>query len=174
VEGLKILGELLGYDSGRPRHSSATDCLWRGIFGNCKEVVTFEAKIEDDPPGKITASDIGQVYNQIARAKAEYGTLGYTIRGSIVTHLSEFMNDAESSAGEIRIIPKDSIMELWELIRQLLAEYRTSWSLDDINSRRQAAEVIRPKLPPGGWLTRSLNFDQHFITTEGLLNEWRR
>jgi len=172
-QGLEKLGKLLGYDSNRPRHGSATDCRWRGIFGNCKEVVTFEAKIEDVPSGKITASDIGQVHKQIARAKTEYETLGYTIRGSIVTHLSEIMPDAESSAGEIRIITKDSIMECWNVIKQLLIKYRNLWSLDDINLRRQAAEAIRPKLPLSAWLTRALNFDCRFITTEMLLKEWR-
>jgi len=119
-QGLEKLGKLLGYDSTRPRHGSATDCRWRGIFGNCKEVVTLEAKIEDSPSRKITASDIGQTHNQIARAKAEFETLGYTIRGSIVTHLTELLPDAESSAGEIRIIPKSAFIELWNFIRQSL------------------------------------------------------
>jgi hypothetical protein len=173
-QGLEKLGKLLGYDSNRPRHGSATDCRWRGIFGNYKEVVTFEVKIEDVPSGKITASDIGQAHNQIARAKTEYETLGYTIRGSIVTHLSELLPDAESSAGEIRIIPKNSITELWDIAKQLLIEYRSSWSLDEINLRRQATEKIRPKLPPSGWLINVLNSDSRFITTEILLNGWKR
>ncbi|MBA7710364.1 hypothetical protein ES703_119306 [subsurface metagenome] len=169
-QGLEKLGKLLGYDSNRPRHGSAADCRWRGIFGNHKEVVTFEVKIEDIPSGKITSSDIGQAHNQIAHAKAEYETLGYTIRGSIVTHLSELTPDAESSAGEIRIIPKDSIIGLWNFIKQLLIEYRTSWSLDGINKRRQAAEAIRPKLPPSGWLINVLNSNCRFITTQMLFN----
>jgi len=173
-QGLEKLGKLLGYDSTRPRHGSATDCCWRGIFGNCKEVITLEAKIEDVPSGRITASDIGQTHNQIARAKAEFGTLGYTIRGSIVTHLSELLPDAESSAGEIRIIPKSAFIELWNFIRQLLIKYRASWSLDDINLRRQAAGAIRPEIPSSGWLIRVLNIDQRFITSEKLLREWRR
>jgi len=113
-QGLEKLGKLLGYDSNKPRHGSATDCRWRGIFGNDKEVITFELKIEDVPSGRITASDIGQVHNQITRAKAEYEDLGYTIRGSIITHLSKLMPDAESSAGAVRIIPKDSVMESYQ------------------------------------------------------------
>jgi len=173
-QGLEKLGKLLGYDSTRPRHGSATDCRWRGIFGNCKEVVTLEVKIEDAPSGKIAASDIGQAHNQIARAKAEFETLGYTIRGSIVTHLTELLPDAESSAGEIRIIPKSAFIELWNLIRQLLVKYRASWSLDYINLRRQAAGAIRPEIPSSGWLIRVLNIDQHFITLEKLLEEWRK
>ena len=168
--GLEELGKLLGYDSTRPRHNSATDCLWRGIFGNCKEVITFEVKIEDLPSGKIIASDIGQAHNQINRAKAEYETLGYTIRGSIVTHLAELMPDAESSAGVIRIIPKHSIMGLWNFIKIILIEYRSLWSHDDINLRLKAAETIRPKLPSSGWLIKALDVDHRFITT----NEWWR
>jgi hypothetical protein len=173
-QGLEKLGKLLGYDATRPRHGSATDCRWRGIFGNCKEVVTLEVKIEDAPSGKIAASYIGQAHNQIARAKAEFETLGYTIRGFIVTHVNELMPDAESSAGEIRIIPKSAFIELWNFIRQLLIKYRDSWSLDNINLRRQAAGAIRPEIPSSGWLIRALNIDQRFITAEKLLEEWRR
>ncbi len=170
--GLKRLGKVLGYDSTSPRHSSATDCRWRGIFGNRKEVITLEAKIENVPSGKITASDIGQVHNQIARAKSEYESMGYIVRGAIVSHLSEVMPDAESSAGVIRIIPKDTILELWGRVRQLLSEYRNLWSIDDVNLRRQAVEAIRPKIASDGWLTRALDIDERFISSEQLLNEW--
>ena len=33
-EGLERLGGVLGYDPQRPRHSGATDCRWRGVFGS--------------------------------------------------------------------------------------------------------------------------------------------
>ena len=173
-QGLTKLGKLLGYDSNKPRYEAATDCLWRGIFGNNRELFTFEVKIEDSPSGKIIASDIGQVHNQITRAKTEYERFGHTIRGSVVTHLTGLMPDAESSAGEIRIIPKDSVCELWNHIKRLVIEYRNLWSLDDIKLRRKAAEAIRPKLPSSGWLIRVLNHDQRFTTTEILLKEWKR
>ena len=45
-EGLEKLGILLGYQPSRPKHKAATDNLWRGTFGNVKEVATFEAKVE--------------------------------------------------------------------------------------------------------------------------------
>ena len=171
-QGLERLGKLLGYDAIRPKHRAATDCRWRGIFGNCKELITFEAKIQDDPSESIIASDIGQVHNQIARAKQEFLSLGYTIRGSIVTHLSKIKSDAESSAGSIRIISKNAIIELWEIIKQLLVGYRESWSIDDIKIRMQAAEAIRHKLPPNGWLIKVLDSDQRIISSEMLLNAW--
>jgi len=170
--GLKKLGKVLGYDSTSPRHSSATDCRWRGIFGNHREIITLEAKIEDVPSGKITASDIGQVHNQIARAKSEYESMGYIVRGAVVSHLSELMPDAESSAGVIRIISKDTVLEIWNRAKELLSQYRNSWSLDDINIRRQAVEAIRPKIPSNGWLTKALDIDERFISSEQLLNEW--
>ncbi|MBF8264207.1 MAG: Rad3-related DNA helicase [Dehalococcoidia bacterium] len=173
VCGLKIFGELLGYDSSSPKNNSATDCQWRGIFGNLKEVFTYEAKIEDNPSAKVTASDIGQAHNQIARAKKEYENLGYVIRGSIVTHLGELMPDAESSAGEIRVIQKQAVQELWKCVKQLLSEYRASWSLDDINTRRRAFIPIRPKLPPSGWLLRALDSDLRILTTKVVLKEWK-
>lgn len=170
--GLKKLGKVLGYDSTSPRHSSATDCRWRGIFGNHREVITLEAKIEDVPSGKITASDIGQVHNQITRAKSEYESMGYIVRGAVVSHLSELMPDAESSAGVIRIISKDTVLELWNRAKELLSQYRNLWSLDDINIRRKAVEAIRPKIPSNGWLIKALDIDERFISSEQLLNEW--
>lgn len=42
--GLQRLGEMLGYSAALPRYGASTDCRWRGIFGNTREVVTFEAK----------------------------------------------------------------------------------------------------------------------------------
>jgi hypothetical protein len=171
--GLEKLGKLLGYDSSRPKHSSATDCRWRGIFGNRKELFTFEAKIENVPSGKISASDIGQVHNQITRAQKEYEYFGYVIRASIVTHLSEFEPDAEASAGAIRIIPKSCITELWKVVKQLIVQYRNSWSPDDIGLRRQAVAEIRAKLPSNGWLIKVLDSDQRIITSATLLNAWR-
>ena len=172
--GINRLGTLLGYNSRRPRHNVATDCHWRATFGNRKEVITFEAKIQDVPSGKITATDMGQVHNQIERTKKEYEPLGYTVRGTIVSHLSELLPDAESSAGEVRVIPKDCVLELWTLVRGLLTDYRSSWSLDRIDQRRQAAEAMRPKLPQSGWLLRALETDNRFLTTEILVEEWKK
>ena len=112
------------------------------------------------------------MHNQIARARSEYEGMGYIVRGAIVSHLSEIMPDAESSAGVIRIIPKDTILELWGRVKLLLSEYRNLWSLDDINLRRQAVEAIRPKIASNGWLTMSLDVDTRFISSKQLLNEW--
>ena len=141
-EGLEKLGKLIGYDSYRPKHEAATDCLWRGVFGNQKLVLTIEAKIEDTDSGRIVPSDIGQVHNQMMRAKAEYEHFGYTVRGIIITHLSEILPEADSSAGDIRILNKESIFSLWQSIKAILIEYRSRWSLNDITIRKQAAEVI--------------------------------
>jgi hypothetical protein len=53
-----------------------------------------------------------------------------------------------------------------------LSEYRSQWSLDDINVRRQAAEALRPKLPKDGWLNDVLAQDKRFITSDVLLKNW--
>jgi len=172
-QGLWALGELLGYDSSRPQGRGVPDCVWRGTFGNRKEVFTFEVKIEDTLSGRITSSDVGQVHNHITQAKSKYESLGYTIRGSIVSHLSELMPDAETSAGEIRIIPKSVAMGLWQIVKQLLIQYRSGWSLDDMNLRRSSAEVIRPRIASCGWLIDALNFDNRVITADELMRSWR-
>lgn len=171
-EGLEQLGNTLGYHASRPKHGAATDCRWRGVFGNAKEVITFEAKIEQAPSQQIVASDIGQAHNQFTRAETEYGPQSYTVRGTIVTHLATMASDAEASAGSIKALPRTAIFELWTRVRTLLSLYRDDWSLDDIPARSSAAATIRARLPTTGWLIRALDADERFITTEHLLAEW--
>ncbi|HML34998.1 helicase C-terminal domain-containing protein [Sporomusa sphaeroides] len=172
-EGLEELGRLLGYRASRPRHGAATDCRWRGIFGNVKEVITFEAKIEHNIQGDITPAMVGQAHNQLQRAIGEFGNQGYVVRGTIVTHLASIDAAADSSAGNVRIIPKEAILALWEKIIALLIRYRQSWSLDNINQRRIAAGEIRPSLPPDRWLATALDENVRWIDAELLLQQWR-
>lgn len=171
-EGLEQLGQTLGYHASRPRHGAATDCRWRGVFGNTREVITFEAKIEHNVSQQIVASYVGQAHNQLARAQSEYEAYGYTVRGTIVTHLTTIAPDAEASAGSIKVLQKAAIFDLWNRVRSLLSLYRDGWSLDDIPARSAAAQAIQARLPPTGWLIRALDTDERFITTEHLLAEW--
>ena len=172
LEGLEQLGNLLGYSAKRPRHSAATDCVWRGEFGSVRECVTFEAKIEDDTSNSITASDLGQAHNQRSRADAEFGQRGYSVRATIVTHLTEVSDDARSAVGDIRIVPKDVLLELADCVVSLLGEYRSKWSLDDVRVRTVAAHQIRGRLPKTGWLLRCLDSAEPWVSSETLLGEW--
>jgi len=172
-QGLEKIGRLLGYDATRPRHGSATDNRWRGVFGGYREVVTIEAKIEHESSGLITAGHVGQAHNQVERARAEFSPLGYQVAGVIITHLTELAGDAESSAGPLRCISKANIFALWEQVRQLLVQYRVQWSLDEISQMQIAADAIRPLLPNSGWLSRSLAEDRRWVMSERLLQEWQ-
>jgi hypothetical protein len=171
-DGLEQLGKLLAYAASRPRYGGATDCRWRGVFGNAREAFTFEAKIEQSPSGKIIATEVGQAHNQRARAEAELGPSGYTVRGTIVTHLSEVRDDALSGLGQIKVIGKDAVNALWERVRVHLSNYRTSWSLDDPSIRVRAADALRPRLPRTGWLVRALDTGSPFVSPASLIGEW--
>jgi hypothetical protein len=131
-EGLEELGSILGYHANRPRYRAATDCCWRGTFGNSREVVTFEIKIEHLPSNQIEVHDVGQAHIQLTRALNEFNQQGYIVRGTILTHLTEIDPSAEVSAGGIKILGKEAILGLWNLVRGLLSLYRERWSLDDI------------------------------------------
>lgn len=171
-EGLSELGKTLGYSATRPNYTASTDCRWRGIFGNMREVVTFEAKIEHRDGSFVTSTHVGQGHNQLNRALAEYGSKGYTIRGTLVTHLTEIDKSAESSLGQLRVIQKPAIRKLWDRIVLRLSDYRDDWSLADAEARLNAAEQITTKLPPGGWLTKALAHDGVWVTETDLLKEW--
>lgn len=170
--GLEQLGQILGYTASRPRYGSAPDCRWRGIFGNLRELITIEAKIEDTESQMIVAEDVGQAHNQLARAESEFAALGYTIRSAIVTHLPSLSPEAEASAGPIKIVSKEALRGLWERVRILLSLYRDNWSLNDIRARSAAASSIMPRVPHTGWLIRALDADRRNITSEILLVGW--
>jgi hypothetical protein len=171
--GLSALGDLIAYKATRTEYQASTDCCWRGIFGNSREVITFEAKIEHDPSQHITASDMGQAHIQLARAVSEFRTQGYTIRGTIVTHLTSLVPGVASSAGEIKIVEKQAILELWKRVHTLLSLYREQWSLEDIFAREVSAQRIQARIPESGWLVRALDTDEVVITAERLCTEWQ-
>jgi hypothetical protein len=173
-EGLEHLGGLLAYTATRPKYGAATDCRWRGEFGAAREIFTFEVKSEHTPSGKITATDLGQAHNQLARSEEEFSSHGYTVRGTIVTHLPEIHGDAISSVGALKVLPKDAVLELWRVVSAILSRYRSAWSLDNVAVRAQAAAAIRPRLPRTSWLTRTLDTGTPYVEAAVLRAEWHR
>lgn len=173
-EGTEELGRALGYAAMRPRYQAATDCRWRGVFGNTREVITFEAKIEHVPDNTLHARDVGQAQNQYQRAFGQFDRIGYVVRGTIVTHLTEIAPEARASLGTIRIIPKAAVTRLFEMTMEILSDYRNGWSLEDLEARAVSAERVRPRFPAAGWLSRALAADDLIITDEALLREWQQ
>ncbi len=171
-EGLERLGIVLGYQASRPKHKAATDNLWRGTFGNVKEVVTFEAKVEHSDGKEVTPAFVGQAHNQMNRAIAEYQQLGYTVCGTITTHLEAIDPSAKSSLGSLRIVTKTAVQSLWDRVRLLFSLYRDGWSLDDVNARLVVAAALRPKCPAAGWLVTTLQQDTVIIGAVELLARW--
>ena len=170
--GLAQLGDLLGYASARPRYGAATDCRWRGVFGNWREAITWEAKIEHGSDAVVDAHAIGQANNQRNRAETELGPSGYGVRGTIVTHLQQVEPSAAASAGTIKVVRKDAVLELWARTGALLGAYADDWSADIPEARLMAADGIAPRLPPTGWLDRALTDEGLFVETGTLLAEW--
>ena len=172
-ETLEKLGGLLGYAASRPRYQAAPDCRWRGVFGNRRELVTFEAKVEQVARVSVVPADVGQAHNQLARAEGEYGAQGYVIRGVIVTHLDAIDDAAEAAAGAIRIVARSTVLDLWNRVRLLFGLYRDHWSLDDVRMRTGAIARIQDRIPRTGWLQRALDHQERFVGSEQLLLEWR-
>ena len=173
LEGLERIGRLLGYAASRPENPGAPDGVWRGYFGSLGEVVTYEAKIEDSPSNEIILSDLGQAHNQKTKADSYYGSRGFVVKGAIVTHLTELGAGVEDSLGDLRVISKQAIYDLWVKIRTALIIYRDMWLPDNWAVNSQAAQSIRSRIPEAGWLTRALGHGPAFVTSEELLREWR-
>ena len=111
--GLKGIGTLLGYDADCPKDQGAPDCIWKGTFGNSREIVTYEAKIEHSPSNRISLSDSGQANNQKNKALSDYQPFGFSVSGAIVTHMTELGENVEESLGEIRIVSRQAMCDLW-------------------------------------------------------------
>jgi hypothetical protein len=172
LTGLVELGELLGYTATRPSHTAATDCRWRAVHANAREVVTFEAKVEHEPSGQINPSAVGQAHNQHTRALQEFESLGYAVRSTIVTHLTEIADAAQASLGSVRILPVSAVEDLFETVLAIMSDYRDRWSVDNLDARRTAAAAVIDRFPEAGWLTRALEDDEVFLRSDELLAEW--
>ena len=174
LAGLEVVGTLLGYTATRPKNKrpGAPDCIWKGNFGSFREIVTFEAKIEDLPTNEIVLADLGQAHNQKAKADTHYGSLGFAVSGVIVTHLTELGAGVEDSMRDLRIIPKQAICDLWVKTRSALVLYRDKWLLDNLATNLRAAASIRSRIPKTGWLTRALSHGPPFVASQELLKEW--
>ncbi len=172
AQGLADLGALLAYDATRPKYGAATDCRWRGVFGNQQEVITFEAKIGHGASAVIDPHAVGQAHNQRNRAIQEFGGRGYHVRGTIVSHLDEVEASATSSLGEIKLVRKDALLALWHQVSDLLSVYRDAWAADDVNARLAAGASLIPRVAPTGWLGRALTQPDVRVDEVTLLHEW--
>jgi hypothetical protein len=172
AKGLGELGELLGYSAAFPTYGAATDCRWRGVFGNVREAFTFECKIEHSTAAGIDAHAVGQAHNQQSRAIAELGSKGYAVRGLIVTHLERLAPDAAPGLGEIVVVRRDAVAALHRRVEDLLARFAVDWSLVDPQARVAATDALAATLPPTGWLVEAIDAADRFLDAEALLAAW--
>jgi Helicase C-terminal domain len=171
-EGLELLGEALGYYANRPRYTAATDCRWRGAFGNQREAVAWEAKIEQVEGRRVSPSDVGQAHNQRNRAEAELSVGGYAVRSAIVTAMDSLETAAEASRGSTVVVERKAIDALLDRVLTLLGMYRDVWTEAEPSTRIAAAGAVQHLLPPTGWLGRALEGPGPFVGAELLLAEW--
>ena len=125
------------------------------------------------PTNEIVLSDLGQAHNQKAKADTYYGSRGFVVSGAIVTHLTELGAGVADSLGDLRIVSKQAICDLWVKSRSALVFYRDKWLPDNLPANLQAAESIKSRIPKTGWLTRALSHGSPFVTSKEFLKEWR-
>lgn len=89
-----------------------------------------------------------------------------------MAHLQQVEPSAAASAGTIKVVRKDAVLELWARTGTLLRAYADDWSADKPQARLLAADRIAPRLPPTGWLDRALTGEGLFVEAGTLLAEW--
>ena len=90
----------------------------------------------------------------------------------VVTHLNQLASDAQSSVGPIKFLQKDVVLALWGRVRDIMTMYRSSWSVDNVQAKRDAAKTIRPRLPKTGWFLRALDSADPWLSKDDILKEW--
>lgn len=172
-QALEAIGELLGYQAVRPKFGQATtDVRWTGVFAGHREMLTLELKIEHLTHNSLSAGDIDQALGQVTSAHAEWAPRGFQPRGAIITTLTEINPEALPRLGSLALVHHDAICVLWERVGMLLGLFRDAWSPDDADARKAAYELIAPKLPDTGWLTRALDQGDPFVSGATLVAEW--
>jgi hypothetical protein len=169
-EGMQELGRLLGFDAVRPRGSGATDVRWDWAEGGQRQLLVWEAKIDHAEHNALSVSAVDQANGQLTAARGEYGPRGVVCRGAIVSHL-ELDETAAGRLGDVTLVPKDAVAELWERAGGLYARYLGKWRPDDADARRQAIAEVEHRLPPTGWLARALDANAT-VSAVQLLAEW--
>jgi hypothetical protein len=142
------------------------------VFGNTREVFTFECKIENNPTNEIDAHTVGQAHNQYNRALTEHGDAGYAVRGVILTHLERLAADAAAGLGEIVVLRRDAVHALHQRVDELLVRFATEWSLENPQARVAAADTLTTSLPPAGWLREAIDNADRFLDATELLARW--
>jgi hypothetical protein len=89
-----------------------------------------------------------------------------------LAHLADLDAAAAASIGAIKVIRKDAVGALWGQVNQLLGAYAGEWSADTPEARLLAADRLAPRLPPTGWLGRTLSEPGVFVGAAELLSEW--
>ncbi|MFC1968094.1 helicase C-terminal domain-containing protein [Chloroflexota bacterium] len=172
VEGLVTLGQLMGFESYRPRGQGMTDVLWR--FGRGPlYIVTWEIKAELANGGRpVALRDINQTHGQGRWAETTYGASGYSCMCFLAGKVAGFEPGASDSLGTVRCVSLDSLVRLAEVVRSLFDMFRSGWSITSNESRLQARQVIENRIPSATWLFEEYNLSEDFITTDRLTSAW--
>lgn len=167
-EALETLGATLGFSASRPAGDGAPDGLWLGSG----YVVTLEAKIDLERDA-VALSDVNQADGHRRAAEMAHKLRSAEVGSVIVTGVAKIEQSAEKALGEIRILHLEVVSELQSRLETVMREYWKGWSHGEADKRRALRAAAAQRLPPPGWLLRSIKASNGpFLDATTLFKEW--
>lgn len=174
-EGLKFLGQLIGFEAFRPRYRGMPDVIWRFSRDQRGQryIFTWEVKAELAPDRKVCLSDVNQAHGQGRWAQENYSKDGYRCIPFILTQSSDLEPGVGDRLGNVRCMTQSALASVAQTIRSLFDEFRTLWSANNSEKRMQAKQQVYPKIANGEWLFEAYESSEPgFISQESLLSKW--
>lgn len=141
VQGLRRLGDYLGFESTAPKETGAPDCIWT-IQGTAH--IAFEAKPEQKPEEQIGIESVRQTAGHEKWTKASVASVDSTpIISILITPRTKIDKDAVVHAGSTYHVTPASLQSLGEETIELLRKTR---SLCTSESDEGPLEAIRREL----------------------------
>ena len=174
AEGIKTLGQFIGFEAFRPKQSGMPDVVWR-FSRDPRYIFTWEVKAELIANRKVGLSDVDQAHRQGRWADQNYSQDGYICIPFILTCSSNLETGVADVLDNVRCINQSAMCSMAKTIRAIFDEFRTLWKTNSSERRSWSRQRVWHKIPDVEWL-----FDVYqatpsaFISEQNLLSKWQR
>lgn len=172
--GVEKLGELIGFESFRPKGSGMPDVVWR-FSRDPKFIFTWEIKAELKSDRKICLADINQAHGHGRWAQKTFSGSGYKSTPLILSCSGELEPGIESRLDNVRCITQSTLHHLTKSIRAIFESFKILWRINDSAKCVKARQHIDPMIPSSEWLFEICqNSKTAFISKDTLSAKWQK